>query len=175
MRAIGIFYQTKRGEKIPRQFLPAHLHTKLLDVGKLCLAAIFQKPCKSRSNPSEIYKDEYYNPIFNEKTQKQISQICKELLYMNDYFTKKFLPKFDKENKDMPDSSALIAFAHVSRTICISFTALAARYYQGNLTDKDITLLVSNPSDAYKVLRNIENIKYLLPMNLMSGDSSIST
>ena len=166
MRAVGIFYQTKRGEKVPKQFSPAHLHTKLLDVGKLCLAAIFQLPCKSRSKPSEVYKDEYYNPIFNEKNQKQISQTCKELLYIDDYFTKKFLPKFDKENKDMPDASSLIAFAHVARTICISFTALAARYCQNNLTDKDITLLVSNQSDAYRILRNIESIKYLLPMEV---------
>ena len=166
MRAVGIFYQTKRGEKVPKQFSQAHLHTKLLDVGKLCLAAIFQLPCKSRSKPSEVYKDEYYNPIFNPKTQKQISQICKELLHMDDYFTKKFLPKFDKENKDMPDASSLVAFAHVARTICISFTALAARYCQNNLTDKDITLLVSNQSDAYKILRNIESIKYLLPVEV---------
>lgn len=174
MYEIGIFYQTKRGEKIPKNFSPAHLHTKLLDIGKLCLAAIFQLPCKSRSKPSEVYKDEYYNPIFNERTQKQISKICKELLYVDDYFIKKFLPKFDKKNKDMPEASALIAFAHVARTICISFTALAARYSQGNLTDKDITLLVSNPSDAYKILRNIENVKYLLPMKL-STDSYDAT
>lgn len=77
MRTVGIFYQTKRGEKIPKQFLPAHLHTKLLDVGKLCLAAIFQLPCKSRSKPSDVYKDEYYNPIFNERTQKQVSKYAK--------------------------------------------------------------------------------------------------
>lgn len=166
MYEVGIFYQTKRGEKVPKQFSPAHLHTKLLDVGKLCLAAIFQLPCKSRSKPSEVYKDEYYNPIFKERTQKQISQICKELLYIDDYFTKNFLPKFDKENKNIPEASSLIAFAHVSRTICISFTALAARYHQGNLTDKDITSLVSNQSDAYKILRNIENIKYLLPIEV---------
>ena len=35
-----------------------------------------------------------------------------------------------------------------------------------NLTDKDITLLVSNQSDAYRILRNIESIKYLLPMEV---------
>ena len=168
MRAVGIFYQTKRGENVPRQFKPAHLHTKLLDVGKLCLAAIFQLPCKSRSKPSSVYKLEYYNPFFNEKTQKQIAVICKELLYIDDYFKEKFLKKFDTENKDMPDASDRISFAHVSRTICIAFTALAARYYQCNLTDKDITLLVSKPSDdsVYKKLRDIGNIKSLLPINL---------
>ncbi len=45
---------------------------------------------------------------------------------------------------------------------------MAARYYQCNLTDKDITLLVSKPSDdsVYKKLRDIGNIKSLLPINL---------
>ncbi|MBQ9488029.1 MAG: AIPR family protein [Selenomonadaceae bacterium] len=168
MREIGIFYQTKRGENIPKQFSDAYLHTKLLDVGKLCLAAIFQLPCKSRSKPSAVYEDQYYNPIFNAKTQKQFAKICKELLYIDYYFTKKFLPKFDKENKDMPDASSLIPFAHIARTICIAFTALAARYSQGNLTNIDITSFVSNPSDTgvYEKLRDIGNIKYLLPLKL---------
>ena len=168
MLEIGIFYQTKRGEKVPKKFLPAHLHTKLLDVGKLCLAAIFQLPCKSRSKPSAVYEDKYYNPIFSEKNQKQIAQICKELLYINDYFTRKFLTKFDKENESMPNAYDLSPFAHIARTICISFTALAARYYQGNINDKDVTLLVSKPSDdsVTKMLREIGDMKYLLPMKL---------
>ena len=169
MRAIGIFYQTKRGEKVPKDFLPAYLHTKLLDVGKLCLAAIFQLPCKSRNKPSEVYKDNYYNPIFEDSTQKQIAQICKELLYINDYFTTKFLPKFEKENRGKPKASDRITFANVARTICISFTALAARYYQGNLTDEDITLMVEKSLDSVsKKLRDISNIKSLLPLKLYS-------
>lgn len=167
MRTVGIFYQTKRGEKVPKQFAPAYLHTKLFDVGKLCLAAIFQLPCKSRTKPSSVYSPEYYDPIFNEKNQKQISQICKELLYM-DYYFKKFVDKFDKEIKDMPGYSDKSPFAHVARTICIAFTALAARYNQGNIADKDVTLLVSNPSDqiVYKKLRDIGDIKRLLPADL---------
>lgn len=169
MREIGIFYQTKRGEDPPKQFKEkAYLHTKLLDVGKLCLAAIFQLPCKSRSKPSETYKDDYYNPIFNVKTQKQVAQISKELLYMDDYFTTKFLPQFDKENQNIPEASELLPFAHIARTICIAFTALAARYSQGNFTDDDITLLVSNPTDSgvYDKLRDLGNIKNLLPLKL---------
>lgn len=144
------------------------MHTKLLDVGKLCLAAIFQLPCKSRNKPSEVYKDDYYNPIFNVKTQKQVAQISKELLYMDDYFTTKFLPQFDKENKNIPEASELLPFAHSARTICIAFTALAARYSQDNITDEDITLLVSNTSNSgiYDKLRDIDNIKNLLPLKL---------
>jgi len=167
MRAIGIFYQTKRGENVPSQFETTYLHTKLLDVGKLCLAAIFQEPCKSRSKPSEVYKPEYYNPIFN-GNQKQIADICKELLYIDDYFTKKFLPKFDCENKDMPDAANRIPFAHTARTICIAFTALAARYHYRNLTDKDVTFFTTSTSDSdvRKMLHNLGDMKSLLPIEL---------
>ena len=167
MRAIGVFYQTKRGEIIESQFATPYLHTKLLDAGKLCLAAIFQEPCKSRSKPSAVYSPEYYEPIFN-SNQAQIAQICKELLYADDYFTKKFLPKFDRENKDLPDAAVRTAFAHIARTICIAFTALAARYHCGNINDKDVTTLISAPksSDVYKMLRNLGDMKTLLPIKL---------
>lgn len=167
MRNIGVFYQTKHGENIERQFSDSYLHTKLLDIGKLCLAAIFQLPCKSRSKPSSVYLPEYYEPIFNEN-QEQIAAICKELLYIDDYFTRKFLPKFDRENKDFPDASVRTSFAHIARTICIAFTALAARYNQGNITDKDVTALISSPtdSDVYKMLRNLGSMKFLLPIKL---------
>ena len=169
MRSVGIFYQTKRGEKIPNQFETTYLHTKLLDVGKLCLAAIFQEPCKSRSKPSEVYKPEYYNPIFN-GNQAQIANICKELLYIDDYFVKKFLSKFDRENKEIPDAETRIPFAHTARTICIAFTALAARYNQGNLTDKDITDLTNSPADSYGKLRELGDMKFLLPMKLKTDE-----
>ena len=131
------------------------------------MAAIFQLPCKSRSKPSSVYSPEYYNPVFNEN-QTQVAPICKELLYIDDYFTKKFLPKFDKENKDFPDASVRTPFAHIARTICVAFTALAARYHQGNFTDKDVTALISSPKapDVYKSLRNLGDMKFLLPIKL---------
>ena len=68
----------------------------------------------------------------------------------------------------MPDAYIRISFAHVARTICLAFTALAARYYQENLNNKDITLLLEKPLDdsVYKKLRDIGDIKSLLPMKL---------
>ncbi|MBE8951808.1 MAG: AIPR family protein [Quinella sp. 1Q7] len=167
MRDVGVFYQTKRGEKIESRFDDSYLHTKLLEVGKLCLAAIFQMPCKSRSKPSSVYSPEYYEPIFNGK-QAQVAAICKELLYVDDYFTKKFLKKFDLDNKDLPDATVRTTFAHIARTICIAFTALAARYHQGNITDKNVTALTTSPtsSDVYDILRNLGDMKFLLPIKL---------
>ena len=118
MKDVGILYKTKRSdEKLPSQYRATYLNTNLAEVGKLCLAAIFQEPCKSRNHPSVSYKEPcYYNPIFNENPE-QIAAICKELLYIDYYFDKIFQPKFDRDNKGLPINS----FARLSRRICVAF------------------------------------------------------
>ncbi len=55
MRDVGIFYQTKRGESVPRAFREPYLNSDLLEIGKLCLAAVYQVPCASRTKPSSLY------------------------------------------------------------------------------------------------------------------------
>ena len=166
----GIFYQTKRGEDIPKKYNPAYLHTKLDIVGKLCLAAIFQEPCKSRNNPSVSYKKDkpYYKSIFN-GNQAQVAQICKELLYIDYCFLKKFLPKFKKDNENELDNKDLIPFASISRRTCVAFVALAARYYQGNITHENLAELTSEQSDSNnlcKVFCELGDLKFLLPIKL---------
>ncbi len=171
MKDIDVLYKTKRGEEIPQKYHAAYLNTNLAQIAKLCLAAIFQEPCKSRNNPSASYKElRYYNPIFNEN-QKQIATICKELLYIDYYFDKIFQPKFETENKNMPNAENTIPFANKARTVCIAFTSLAARYHQGNITDKDITDLTSSPTspDIYKMLRDLGDMKKLLPIELYTA------
>ena len=166
MKDIGVLYKTKRGEEIPKQYNATYLNTNLAQVAKLCLAAIFQEPCKSRNNPSASYKDpRYYTPIFNEN-QEQIATICKELLYIDYYFDKIFQPKFETANRNMPNAENTIPFANKARTVCIAFTSLAARYHQGNSTDKDIASLISSPTspDVYKMLRDLDDMKKLLPI-----------
>ena len=85
MRNAGIYYQTKRGETIPTDYKTDYKNTDLAEVGKLCLSGIFQRPGKSRSQPSILYKDQYYNVIFN-GNQRAISGISRDLLYMDYYF-----------------------------------------------------------------------------------------
>lgn len=161
MRAVEVFYQTKRGEKIPKQYA-AHQHTKIRDIGNLCMAAIFQMPFASRSNAKMFYKEMYYNYIFK-SDQKQVADIGKELVYMDYYFKKKFLPAFKSTN-----SGGRLSFARLAKTICIAFTALAARWHQGNITDEDFTMLTSDKTEAeskslYKNLRELGSMQSLLP------------
>lgn len=168
MREVGVLYKTKRGEDVPKQYRDAYLNTNLAEVGKLCLAAIFQEPCKSRNNPSASYKEsKYYAPIFK-NNPKQVSAICKELLYIDYYFRKEFQPKYKTEHEGKPNADNLIPFANKARTICVAFAALAARYHCGNITDTDVTALISTPtdSDVCKMLRDLGSMKFLLPIKI---------
>lgn len=164
MKNVGILYKTKRGEDVPKKYNKPYLNTNLAEVGKLCLAAIFQEPCKSRNNPSASYNDlKYYNPIFN-GNQEQIVAICKELLYIDKYFDT-FIKKFERNNKGFP----IISFARLSRRLCVAFVALVARYHRGNITDENVLGLISVQSDSnvlYKTFRELGDMKSLLPLKL---------
>lgn len=138
MREEGIFYQTKRGELIPKDYKEEYRNTDLAGAGKLCLAGLFQLPASSRSKPSIMYLEKYYNPVFN-GNQKQICSLIKELLYIDTYFRKTFILKFDKEYEK--SIAEIIPFAHNARTICIAFVALASRYYYGYLKDDKLKVI----------------------------------
>lgn len=174
MREVGIFYQTKRGEVVPSAYRAPNLNTDLVEVGKLCMAAIFQVPCLSRAKPSSLYQDKYYKPIFN-SNQSQIARLCKELLYIDNYFRTVYLRSFDRENGTMADADIRIPFAHNSRTICIAFVSFAARYKQGNITDQDMapifhpTTYESNSDMLYETFKNLEQIQGFLPAQLFAN------
>ncbi|MCR5833595.1 MAG: AIPR family protein [Selenomonadaceae bacterium] len=177
MRMFGVFYRTKRGENIPKQFKTDYLNTNLLGIGKLCLAAIFQLPCSSRTNPSLFLGKEYYDYIFK-GNQKQVAQICKELLYMDYYFNKKFKPEFEAKIRKKNLSADFISFTYNARTICIAFTALAARYHQGNVTSKQLDVIYSIAKSEHdsirdelcKTFRNLGDIQSLFPAKIIKDE-----
>ena len=171
MREVGVFYQTKRGETVPRAFREPYLNTDLVEIGKLCLAAVFQLPCASRSKPSSLYQEKYYDPIFN-GNQSQIARLCKELLYFDHYFRTSFQRNFDRENAAPPDANLRISFAHNARTICNAFVAFAARYWQGNITEQDLTSMFAHFAHStseniaetmYETYRDLGNMRFFLP------------
>lgn len=174
MREAGIFYQTKRGETVPSAFRERYLNTDLVEVGKLCLAGIFQVPCLSRSKPSSLYQEKYYDPIFN-GNQSQIAKLCRELLYIDNYFRTVYQRKFDRENSSKPNASEKLSFAHNARTICVAFTAFATRYRQGNITERDMSPILTpsvseNTSDTlYETFRDIGQLQYFLPPHLFEN------
>lgn len=169
MRDVGIFYQTKRGENVPRAYKEPYLNSDLLEIGKLCLAAIYQVPCASRNKPSSLYQPQYYEKVFN-GNQSQIAKLCKELLYIDHYFKTVFLKEFDRENENMPDANERISFAHNARTICIAFVAFASRYYSSNISTQDLQTIFnaarsdnSNEDALHDIFTDINNFNFILP------------
>ena len=176
MREAGIFYQTKRGEVVPAGYKTAYLNSDLAEIGKLCLSAIFQMPGTSRNKPSTLYKQPYYDLIFD-SDQNQIASLCKELLYIDYYFRKIFQKRFDSENRNQPNSQDRIAFAHNSRTICTAFVALAARYSQGNITPEDLQIVFSASRheppypQLFDIFKNLDSVNSLLPPSVFMNKS----
>ena len=169
MREVGIFYQTKRGETVPRTFSEAYLNSSLVEIGKLCMAAIYQVPCASRTKPSALYNPQYYDKVFD-GNQIQIAKLSKELLYIDYYFKNTFQKRFDRENADLPDANDRISFAHNARTICIAFVAFASRYYYGNISNNDLNTIfavarMDSASDSrlYDIFANIDGVSHFIP------------
>ena len=174
MREVGIFYQTKRGETVPRTFSEAYLNSSLVEIGKLCMAAIYQVPCASRTKPSALYNPQYYDKVFD-GNQMQIAKLSKELLYIDYYFRTTFQRKFDRENADLPDANDRISFAHNARTICIAFVAFASRYYYGNISNNDLNTIFAvartdsaSDSRLYDIFANIDNVTHFIPPEIFN-------
>lgn len=174
MREVGLFYQTKRGETVPNNYKTTYLNSSLNEVGKLCLAGIFQVPCISRTKPSSLFLPKYYDKIFG-GNQLQISKLIKELLYIDFYFRNDFTKKYDNDNKDQPDANTRISFAHNARTICIAFVTLASRYHSGNITPSALqsvfnTINMSSGTEdiIYDAFKDITGVNSLLPESLFA-------
>lgn len=178
MRENGIFYQTKRGEVVPKEYKADYLNSDLSDIGKLCLGAIFQMPGTSRNKPSVVYNQEYYEPIFN-GNQDKIAKISRELLYVDYYYRNIFLKEFDEKNSTSAVSNQLMPFAHNARTICIAFTSLACRYHQGNLDESKMREVFENVKEGenskrcYDIFKDIDGIDTLFDKDLFANKDEL--
>lgn len=175
MREVGLFYQTKRGEEIPKNYKSKELHSDISEIGKLCLSAIFQMPCSSRNKPSSIYSPEYYDVIFN-MNQHQIAKLSKELLYIDTYFRDEFIKKYIREQAGRVNSETKLQFASNSRTVCTAFVALASRYYYKNIDDSDLKLLFDAAKNdklsetyVYDIMKNLDGYNFILPPEVFSN------
>lgn len=178
LRDVGVFYQTKRGENIPKDYNDWYKNTNMVEIGKLCLCGIFQMPCASRNKPTAMYDEKFYNLIFNSDQQK-IASICKELLYIDFYYRNTYIKAFDKENEDENDKDIRIQFAHNARTICIAFVSLASRYMCGNISDADIEIIRKSSStnatsdSVYDLCRNLDNFGSLFPCGFFDDKDKV--
>lgn len=177
---IGVFYKTKRGLDTPKRYSADYLHTDLGEVGKLMLAGIFELPASSRSKPSILYRDEFYGPVFKNGNRSQMASLAKEFLYVDFYFRNSFLSKYEKEVAEDPNKDELLEFARNSRTLCVAFVGLVARFKQGIITSEDLQFVFKHINDDYKdylydIFRKTGNMKSLFGQKTFENKESMDS
>jgi hypothetical protein len=125
-----------------------------MDVGKLSLAGIFQKPGTSRNQPSVLFDSAFYNPIFTDENIRVIAAQIKDLLYIDYYFRNKFLKVFEKNN--ITFNSEMIPFANNARTLCIAYVAFSSRFTNSEFNEDHIKIIKSK----FKEEKAYENYFY---------------
>ncbi len=164
IRERGIFYKTKRGDTIPRDYREDYRHADYPSVGKLYLAGIYQLPGKSRNKPSTMKELKFYNPVFGQKNGN-VCGIIKDLLYIDYYFRNIFIKDYDRRNEGRPE----VPFANNSRTVCIAFIGLAARVAQNNIDDIKFQNLINRDvsysyyeDSIYPCLKDFTEMQFLI-------------
>lgn len=168
MREAGIFYQTKRGEKIPSAYREPYLNTYLVEIGKLCLAGIFQLPCLNRAKPSSLYQQKYYEPIFN-NNQSKIANLCKELLYIDYYFRTTYQKNLIKIIRILIPMQEY-PFPQCKNDLCC-FHRVSVKIQTKNITIQKLTPILSNSSSSsesifdslYESFRDLGKFQYFIP------------
>lgn len=84
----GVYYITKRGDKVPKQYKEPYQFATLEQVGKISLASVLQMPGTARSNSIRMYKDEYYYPIFDDNAKEGVIADILKIGYYYDVFVK---------------------------------------------------------------------------------------
>lgn len=156
------------------------MHTDLGEVGKLMLAGIFELPASSRSKPSILYRDEFYGPVFKNGNRSQMASLAKEFLYVDFYFRNSFLSKYEKEVAEDPNKDELLEFARNSRTLCVAFVGLVARFKQGIITSEDLQFVFKHINDDYKdylydIFRKTGNMKSLFGQKTFENKESMDS
>ena len=138
-------------------------------------------PGSSSSKPSTLYLEKYYNPNFLED-QTQVCSLVKELLYIDSYYRRYFIQKFDKEQEDSPFAAEIIPFAHNARTICIAFSAFAARYYNKNIKKTDLKTIFDHIHKEkayddyyYDIFKDLDGIAPLFPKKLFDNKDKLDS
>lgn len=153
----NVYYLTKKGEKVPKQFSEPHQSATLEQIGKIGLAAIVQQPGSARSNPQKMFNEQVYFNIFGDQVE---AGVLADLLKIQEYyrqFLKTDLSRFDKQ-----EVLPIIKNGLTYQLACITLLFKL----ENNVFSYDTLGRYFNDSDELKqVLKNMGDMKYLIKHN----------
>lgn len=152
---VGVYYITKRGEVVPKQYKDKfYKNTKLDEVGKLSLAGILQMPGSARSNSAKMYDSEY-DYIFKDVKAGVIADLLKI-----DYYYKNFLKNKLKEFEFEQDITLpMIKNGRTFQLACIVFLLKIKRNI---FLYNDIARLMNDISELKNILKKVGDMEYLI-------------
>lgn len=152
----GVYYITKKGDKIPQKYSEPYQSAKLEQVGKLSLAAVLQMPGSARSNLKRIYQDEYYYPIF---AQNAKAGVIADLLKISWYYD-----QFIKGNlKDRGyDERTVLPMMKNGKTFQLACVAFLCKISYGVFSYDTVAGLRGNVDELKPVLRQMGQMEQLI-------------
>ena len=152
---VGVYYITKRGEVVPKQYKDKlYKNTKLDEVGKLSLAGILQMPGSARSNSAKMYDSEY-DYIFKDVKAGVIADLLKI-----DYYYKNFLKNKLKEFEFEQD--IILPMIKNGRTFQLACIVFLLKIKRNIFLYNDIARLMNDISELKNILKKVGDMEYLI-------------
>lgn len=152
---VGVYYITKRGEVVPKQYKDKlYKNTKLDEVGKLSLAGILQMPGSARSNSAKMYDSEY-DYIFKDVKAGIIADLLKI-----DYYYKNFLKNKLKEFEFEQD--IILPMIKNGRTFQLACIVFLLKIKRNIFLYNDIAGLMNDMSELKNILKKVGDMEYLI-------------
>lgn len=152
---VGVYYITKRGEVVPKQYKDKlYKNTKLDEVGKLSLAGILQMPGSARSNSAKMYDSEY-DYIFKDVKAGIIADLLKI-----DYYYKNFLKNKLKEFEFEQD--IILPMIKNGRTFQLACIVFLLKIKRNIFLYNDIARLMNDISELKNILKKVGDMEYLI-------------
>lgn len=161
-----VYYMTKKGDKVPKQYLEQYQRASLEQVGKLGLAGIIQMPGSARSNSRKMYNDDIYHNIFGYNTKEGF---LVDLLKISFYYHR-FL-KSGIKNKGF-DEMTTIPMIRNGRTYQFACITLLCKIHNGVVRYEDITFYRNDTDTLKNILCKTGNMERII-LNKLDNEEQI--
>ena len=160
LKSKGIYYITKRGDKVPKQYADPYQAATLEQVGKASLAGILQMPGTARSNSARMYKDEYYYQIFDDSAKEGVIADLLKIGFYYDIFIK---TKLKGAGYDESTVLPMMKNGKTYQLACITLLAKIVNHvFEYNTLASDF-----NNLDSLKItIKNMNGIDKIISNNL---------
>lgn len=152
----NVYYITKKGDRVPKQFTGPYHSATLEQVGKLSFASTLQMPGTARNQSSKMYSDEYYYSIFGDTAQAGIIADSLRISHYYDLFI-----KHDIKNAGYDERTTLPMLRN-GKTFQLACITFLCKIYHNVFTYDTIAGLTNNTDELKRILRQTGEMTHIV-------------